>query len=134
MGGSLKQGTHRCSNISGIQMDIVMPLQQTFNSNNALIQCIKTALDGITQDSNEYRVVIRAEKRLAGEHTRRYNAPVANEVAVLLVGQQHEKRALPSIVEITLSSVFLKHTDHMMPCSIPSSSGRVKKAITLHTT
>ena len=111
MGGSLKQGTRRCSNIPGIHMDIVMPLQQTFNSNNALNQCIKTALDGMTQDSNEYRVVIRADKRLAGEHARRFNAPVTNEVTVLLVEQQHEKRdsALERIAETHRSYDALQH-------------------------
>lgn len=92
MGDSLEQATHRCSYIPGLQIDIVMPLQEMLHTNNALIQCFKTSLDAMPQDSNEYRVVIRADKRPAGEHARRFNAPVANEVAVLLVGQQHEKR------------------------------------------
>ncbi|KIH48241.1 hypothetical protein ANCDUO_21693, partial [Ancylostoma duodenale] len=42
--------------------------------------------------TDEYRVVIRGDKRPRGEHERRSNAPAVNEVAVVMVGEQHERR------------------------------------------
>ncbi len=42
--------------------------------------------------SNEYKVVIRADKKPSGEHERRYNAPTTSEVAVILTGEQHANR------------------------------------------
>ena len=94
MGDSLKQGTHRCSNIPGIQMDIDTPLQQMFNSNNAQIQCFKTALDGMPQDSNKYRVVNRTDNRLEKcdkqrlkPHQRRCVLLISGRVAVKILLQ-----------------------------------------------
>lgn len=37
--------------------------------------------------SDEHKIVIRAEKRPASEHGRRFNAPTLNEIAILVVGQ-----------------------------------------------
>ena len=42
--------------------------------------------------STDFRIVISADQRPAGEHERRYNAPVVNEVAALLVNEEHGKR------------------------------------------
>ena len=42
--------------------------------------------------SRDFKIVVSEEKRPLGEHERRYNAPVVNEVAALLVNEQHGKR------------------------------------------
>ncbi|KIH45048.1 hypothetical protein ANCDUO_24917 [Ancylostoma duodenale] len=42
--------------------------------------------------TDEYKVVIRADKRPTGEHERRFNAPTVNEVAVVIVGGDVDRR------------------------------------------
>ncbi|XP_071577140.1 uncharacterized protein [Temnothorax nylanderi] len=53
-------------------------------------QIFKTALDRMPTD--EYKVIIRADKRPVGEHERRFNAPTINEVAVVIVGNKYDRR------------------------------------------
>ena len=40
----------------------------------------------------DLKVIIRADRRPVGEHARRFNAPATNEVAIILVGEEHGKR------------------------------------------
>lgn len=51
---------------------------------------IQTALDRMPSD--DYKVVIRADKRPAGTHERQFNAPTIDEVAVVIVGENLESR------------------------------------------
>ncbi|UYV75784.1 hypothetical protein LAZ67_13001346 [Cordylochernes scorpioides] len=54
------------------------------------IQGFKTALENLPSDA--YRVVVNADRTPPGQHPRRYNAPTANEVAVVLAGNQFGSR------------------------------------------
>ncbi|VDN32359.1 unnamed protein product, partial [Cylicostephanus goldi] len=49
---------------------------------NDLVNKFKTTLEQMLTD--EYKVVIRADKRPAGQHERRFNAPFVSEMAVVL--------------------------------------------------
>ncbi|GBN43275.1 hypothetical protein AVEN_5237-1 [Araneus ventricosus] len=42
--------------------------------------------------SPEFKVVILEDKTPHGEHERRFNAPAEDEVALIMVGQQHGAR------------------------------------------
>lgn len=42
--------------------------------------------------TDEYQVVIRADKIPIWEHPRRFNTPVKNEVAIVIVGDEFDKR------------------------------------------
>ena len=42
--------------------------------------------------NDEYKVVIRADKRAPGEHERRFNAPQINEVAIIMSEQEFNQR------------------------------------------
>ncbi|CAF4020810.1 unnamed protein product [Rotaria magnacalcarata] len=42
--------------------------------------------------TDQYKVLIRADMKSAGEHARRFNEPVTNEVVVVIVGNDFEKR------------------------------------------
>ena len=53
---------------------------------NNYVASFKTALDKM--DLPEHRIVIRPDKAPTMEHPRRFNAPLTDEVAVLIVGQQ----------------------------------------------
>ncbi|KAG8182241.1 hypothetical protein JTE90_024174 [Oedothorax gibbosus] len=49
-----------------------------------------SALDRMPND--DYKVVIRADKRPSGRHERTFNAPTIDEVAILIVGENLETR------------------------------------------
>lgn len=42
--------------------------------------------------NNEYKIFIRADKTPMGDHERRYNVSASNEVAILIVGNEFDKR------------------------------------------
>lgn len=42
--------------------------------------------------SDEYKVVIRVDKRPIGKHERRFNASQANEIAVIIVDSEYTSR------------------------------------------
>lgn len=42
--------------------------------------------------SDNYKIVIRADKTPAGQHARRFNAPTIDEVAIFVVGENFESR------------------------------------------
>ncbi|XP_037953369.1 uncharacterized protein LOC119683647 isoform X2 [Teleopsis dalmanni] len=51
----------------------------------ALVRLFKTALERMPHDN--YKVVIRADKRPAETHERKFNAPTIDKVAILIVGE-----------------------------------------------
>lgn len=57
---------------------------------NALIQLFKHASERMVSDN--YMIVIKADKVPQGEHTYRFNAPTVNEVAIVMVGGVFEQR------------------------------------------
>ena len=42
--------------------------------------------------SDDYKVVLKADKTPAGQHERRYNAPTIEEVAIVTVGDEFNSR------------------------------------------
>ncbi|GFV64343.1 ATP-dependent DNA helicase [Trichonephila clavipes] len=52
----------------------------------------KAAIDSVPKDQKEFKVVINAERKPFGEHKGRFTAPQTKEVAVVIVGQEFEKR------------------------------------------
>lgn len=58
---------------------------------NPYIKDLKTAIDKISP-SESFKVVIHADKKPQREHRGRFNAPTANEVAVVLVDQHFDRR------------------------------------------
>ncbi|EPB66767.1 hypothetical protein ANCCEY_14141 [Ancylostoma ceylanicum] len=87
-GDEEQQVDQRCENIGGTRRNIVLNLQRMFHQHNNLVKLFKTALERMPTD--EYKVVIRADKRPTGEHERRFNAPTVNEVVI--VGEDCDRR------------------------------------------
>ncbi|GLV34466.1 hypothetical protein CBL_09714 [Carabus blaptoides fortunei] len=77
------EADQRCKNIPSTRRDIVLKMQRFLHQHNHLIKIFKTALDKMPSD--EYKVIIQADKRPTGEHERRFNAPTINEVAIVMV-------------------------------------------------
>ncbi|UYV64474.1 hypothetical protein LAZ67_3000868, partial [Cordylochernes scorpioides] len=80
------QTDRRCQQIQGVRRNIVQALQRMLRQHNLLVQQFKTALENLPSDA--YRVVVNADRTPPGQHPRRYNAPTANEVAVVLADNQ----------------------------------------------
>ncbi|UYV67585.1 hypothetical protein LAZ67_5001305 [Cordylochernes scorpioides] len=76
------QTDRRCQQIQGVRRNIVQGLQRMLHHHNLLVQQFRTALENLPSDA--YRVVVNADRTPPGQHPRRYNAPTANEVAVVL--------------------------------------------------
>jgi hypothetical protein len=90
MGDEQQEVKQRCNNIPGTHQDIVIELQQMLYQHNNYVHIFKSALQRMTSDS--YKVVINADKKPAGEHERRFNAPVTNEVAIVIAGNEFDRR------------------------------------------
>ena len=74
--------------MSGIKREIISELQMMFDENNQLIKLFKTPLDRMPSD--DYQVVIKPDRVPSGEHERRFNSPTINEVAIVMVGTEHD--------------------------------------------
>ncbi|XP_045453030.1 uncharacterized protein LOC123662192 [Melitaea cinxia] len=91
------QATTRC-NISNsnsrtpLDNSIVRSLQNMLHLHNRYVQSFKTAMESISLDVPDYNVLIHASRVPDGEHRGRYNAPSTSEVAVVIAGQQFDKR------------------------------------------
>ena len=90
MGDDKKQVHQRCRNMPGVREDTVKKLQQMVHEHNSYVGLFKTALQRMPSD--QYKVVIRADKKSTGEHARRFNEPMANEVAVVISGDEFDRR------------------------------------------
>ncbi|GFX41091.1 helitron_like_N domain-containing protein [Trichonephila clavipes] len=71
--------------MEGVERETVLKIQQMLHSHNVLVKIFKSAIDNWPSDN--YKVVIHADRTPCGEHERRYNAPMVNEVAVLVTGE-----------------------------------------------
>ncbi|CAF1558848.1 unnamed protein product [Rotaria magnacalcarata] len=74
MGDERKQADRRCKTNPGTRGDIVMKLQQMLHQYNTYVHSFKTALERMPSD--EYNVIIKADKTPVGEHARRFNEPL----------------------------------------------------------
>jgi len=54
---------------------------------NELVRLFKTAMD-----SDDHKIIIRADKRPSGSHAIQFNAPTINKVAVVIVGENVASR------------------------------------------
>ncbi|UYV80846.1 hypothetical protein LAZ67_19001950 [Cordylochernes scorpioides] len=84
------QTDRRCQQIQGVRRNIAQGFQRMLHQHNLLVQQFKTALENLPSDA--YRVVVNADRTPPGQHPRRYNAPTADEVAVVLAGNQFGSR------------------------------------------
>ena len=82
----------RCGIYSGVNRELVDQLQKLLHENNKYILGFKAAIDSVPKGQKDYKVIINANRKPFGEHQGRFNAPTCKEVAVLIVGQEFEKR------------------------------------------
>lgn len=90
MGNSDAEIDNRCAHNPKVKRIIVQELQIFLHQNNNLVNMFKIALDRMSSDS--HNIIIRADKTPTGEHTRRFNSPTIDEVAVVIVGENLQSR------------------------------------------
>lgn len=90
MGNSREEVQQRCAYNPKTKEHIVQQLQTFFHEHNALVALFKTALERMPSDNHQ--IVIRADKTPAGEHSRRFNAPTIDDVAIIMVGEHSDNR------------------------------------------
>ena len=76
----------RCGIVDGLRLDIVRGITELLHDDNHYVQLIKVAKEIFEQHDEpaNIRVVINENKRPVGEHARRYNSPMCDEVGVLM--------------------------------------------------
>jgi len=89
MGDDNLEIDRRCQIIPDVDRNIVSRLQSFLHDNNNIIQMFTTALEQMPTE--EYKVIVRADKTPSSEHARRYNAPTVDEVAIVMVGNNCER-------------------------------------------
>lgn len=87
------QASTRCTSVAQlIDRDLIRSLQDKLHSHNCYIQSFKTAIESVPPDTPDFNVEIHVNKVPVGEHRGQYNAPSTSEVAVVIAGQQFDKR------------------------------------------
>ncbi|KAL0882000.1 hypothetical protein ABMA27_001749 [Loxostege sticticalis] len=88
-----EQANVRQQHVPNLNSEIVRELQTMLHTVNPYVASFKSALESVRgSDHGNYKFVINADRRPAAGHLGRYNAPSTNEVAVLLVDQECDKR------------------------------------------
>ncbi|XP_077264817.1 uncharacterized protein LOC143898893 [Temnothorax americanus] len=82
----------RCSNFSDVKQGLVKELQRMLHDVNTYIKDLKTTLDKVSPNCKKFEVVIHADRKPDDAHRGCFNAPIANEVALVIVGQEFNKR------------------------------------------
>ena len=85
------QAAIRMQNIPTLHKQVVFDLYCMLHAYNSYVQSFKSALELRGSDTT-CKLVINADHGLTRQHAQRYNAPLCNEVAVVLVGEEHGKR------------------------------------------
>lgn len=80
----------RCAVVANTTRAVIAVLQRFFEGHNELVRLFKTALDRMPSD--DHKIVIKADRTPFGEHSRRFNAPTIDEVAIVIVGDQFQSR------------------------------------------
>lgn len=92
VGEDEREADLRCNNFPNIKKGLVKQLQHMLHEVNVYVKEFKVAFDNITTPSQNFKVIIHADRTPANAHKGRYNAPSVNEVALLMVGQEFTKR------------------------------------------
>ncbi|KAK4328215.1 hypothetical protein Pmani_001335 [Petrolisthes manimaculis] len=98
---SKEEADRRCVLNDGVDLAIITDIQEMLHTTHPYVRSFKLALEEM--EVPDHKVFINADKRPEGEHARRFNAPVANEIGVVLVGEQHGSR-----------DIILKQRDHQL--------------------
>lgn len=87
VGDTNEQADRRHSIFENLDRSIIGLFQEFLTENNSLVREFKNGLDQL--DSDERHIVILGNPPPPGEHRGRFNAPVVDEVAIVVIDRQH---------------------------------------------
>ena len=78
--------TTRTAIIDGLKPDIIRGINQLLHEDNQYVEMFKVAKEIFEQEGTptNVKIVINETKRPSGEHSRRYNRPLSDDIAVLM--------------------------------------------------
>ena len=84
----------RCQIVDGLRPDIVSGINHLLYHDNHYVQLFKVAKEIFDQQDEpiNIKIVINETKRPTGEHSRRYNSPMCDEVGVLMPNENANNR------------------------------------------
>lgn len=85
-----EQAQQRCRLNEGTREDLIQELQSILHNTHPYVASFKYALEHM--EEQEHKIVIHADKKPPTEHARRFNAPNSQEVAILMVAEEHGPR------------------------------------------
>lgn len=85
-----QESNQECTAFSVVDRNIVSILQLLFHDKNATSSIFETASEKMRTD--KYKVVIKVDKTLIGEHKTRFSASINNEFAIVRVRNEFDRR------------------------------------------
>ena len=84
----------RCAIVDGLRPDIVTSINELLINENSYVEVFKLAKEIFEQQESptNVKIVINENKRPSGEHSRRFNSPVSDEIAVLMPNDNMSNR------------------------------------------
>ena len=92
VGDEIEQARLRGINQPRVKQDNVLQLQKMLHEHNIYVKTFKSALERMSTSTDNYFIQIHASKTPQGEHQRRYNAPVSDDVGIVIVGEHFKTR------------------------------------------
>ena len=92
VGDEIEQARLRGINQPRVKQDNVLQLQKMLHEHNIYVKTFKSALERMSTSTDTYFIQIHASKTSQGEHQRRYNAPVSDDVGIVIVGEHFKTR------------------------------------------
>ena len=92
VGDEIEQARLRGINQPRVKQDNVLQLQKMLHEHNIYVKTFKSALERMSTSTDNYFIHIHASKTPQGEHQRRYNAPVSDDVGIVIVGEHFKTR------------------------------------------
>lgn len=90
LGNESSEVDKRLGNTAGLKREIISKIQNLLHKHNGLITIFKYALEHMPTD--EYQLVMKADKISTNIHKKRLNVPTTNEVAIVMVGDECNSR------------------------------------------
>ena len=87
----------RSAIVNGLKPDIIRGINQLLHQTNHYVELFKVAKEIFEQEDTptDVRIVINEAKRPSGEHSRRYNRPLSDEIGVLMPNDATNNRVIP---------------------------------------
>ena len=120
----------RCAIVDGLKPDIVRGINQLLHENNHYVEVFKVTKEIFEQEDNptNVKIVINETKRPSGEHSRRYNSPLSNEIGVLMPNDANINRDIVLHYRDGSLNTFQNYIGVMTHCSTLYFSHKVLMA------